>query len=416
MFLALLTTAALGLAAPPSLCEAARAPLTTALSRLHGVAALGRVGPYLSAEALRPFLVARSDELGAYLAVGRSRHAAALRLLRSPPAEGNPIGRGLGLLALGDPAQMELLKTTLKRGPVELRRALATALAALPQNRPRMVLYPAMGDSDPEVRLTSAEVMLLRGSRRAVNTLRALSVVPAFRVRAIDALLGMHALSRRDGARLGLPWSATVEARALWPITRRGIRRLPRKLSTGDRAKRAGVWAVIAATGEFSPLTLLKLARRNVHRYGGEVRQEAVMARLLSGEAGALGAGALTPAAARVLLAFGALPRRELDERSATAIAHALDAAIRARSLKPQVVRRVLSLIDAAHPPAAVWLARRLLIRSPEPLLLQQVVELLGKAGAAQDLPRLLGKLGKADPPLASRLYVAISELCARQP
>lgn len=361
---------------------------------------------------------------GAYLALGLSRLAPALRAIRAtpPPKGGDALSWSLAMLALGDAAGTGTISRALLSEPLSTRRMTAEALAKMPQKRPRTILYQGLTDEDPQVRLTAAEVHVRHYSRRARRVLVEMlsSPVEAYRIRAARALAEQrHRFRPEELSALPAP---VVGPAFVANAARRGrIAKLARvQLNSSKAEARGAALAALVAIGAESPAAVARWEKRTKARFGPDVSGQAAMASALLGTAGVEALDALepelVPAAAAVLWAFTGAgpPRNRLEPDHAHLLARVVERWIVQGFLDDARQAQVLSAMAAADPLAGLSLARARVL-GPEGAALEAALEVMARTAAERDVPALMAAARRAkDPALRAQAWRAASEVCRR--
>lgn len=387
------------------------------------------LGPYYSAGAVTKLLeTARSGPedavRGAYLGLGLSRLAPALRAIRTTPPKGRSarLSWSLAMLALGDAAGTGTISAALSSGSVSTRRSIAEALAKMPQKRPRMILYHGLTDEDAQVRLTAAEVHVRHYSRRARRVLVEMlsSPIESFRIRAARALDAQghrfrpESLSKLPSAVAGPAFVANA--------TKRGrIAKLARsQLNSAKPEARGAALAALVAIGAESPAAIARWARRGKARFGADVTGQAAMATALLGPRGVDALGeldpALVPAAAGVLWAFTGAgpPVNRLEPDHAHLLARVVERWIVQGFLEDPLQARVLTAMAAADPLAGLSLARARVL-GPEGDALTAALQVMADTAVERDVPALMAAARRAeDPAIQAQAWRAAAEVCRR--
>lgn len=416
--------------AGPALCARAEAAVASVLRGPLDPEARLDLAPFAPASALDDLLRAAKGAEGlaavdAYMAIGLSRHAAALEALRAlppPPSAEARVAAALALLALGDGAGTGTVAAALSEGPAPLRRRTAEALARMRQTRPRHMLYDAMRDEDPMVRLVSAEVQVRYRSRRARRVLRELLEAgpePA-RARAAAALFEVRArFADAEIARLPEALRGPALVRSYVSL-RKNPRKMRSLLPSRDAARRAGAFAALVAAGGVSPGLLKRYAKVAVAARGPEAEAQLTMALALLGEEDALEALAgldapAAKAAADVLWAFSAAPTpyHQLDPDHAARLGRAVQGWWRAGHLDPEREAQTLEALARADRDLGSTLARARADGGPGPAF-DVALSVLRAEGRAADAERLLGRLGTLPPSAAAAAVLTATAVCAR--
>ncbi len=331
-------------------------------------------------------------------AVGLGRQEAALRRIRGfrPRSPDHRLGRALGLLALGDVTGTGTVTAALAEGRLEVRRAVAAALSAMPATVPRRLSYPALADDDPLVALPLAELHVRRGSRRARVALERLLLEPAHRAEAGRILLDLG-FTVRSAELATLPEDLRRRA-AVERLARAGPRM---HFTDADRAVWSAAFAVAAAQSMLPSqieAAAVRLQRRDPDAGAGALAAVA----LLRGRAAVdwPPKGPAAAAAAAVIDAYARLPGAVLDDETAGAVqAAVLSWTVEARDVG------LLALARLAPGPARS--AARSLIGQGS----AAAVAVLARHGGPADASALLAVKG---PDLLGAAVTAAARVCRR--
>jgi HEAT repeat protein len=388
------------------------------------------LAPHFSPAALDELLrVARTGPAplahGAYMALGLSRLAAGLKRLRAepPPPADRRLSWSLAMLALGDGTGTGTITAALVRGPLEQRRMVAHALALMPQKRPRTILYEALVDEDPQVRLTAAEVHVRFWSHRARRVLIEMMSDrdPVLAERAALALYEQDHRFRPEEL-AGLPEGVAAPALVANAVKRvRVARSVKSQLMHTKRIVRSSALAALVALGAMdAPREVQAWARRARPRFGNEVDGQAAMAIALKNAVGVEGllkleAGAV-PSAAQVLWAFAGAgaPYNQLDPEHARSLESAVESWVAQGLLDDRAQSRVLEAMAATDPLAGLALARSRAV-GPEGGALLTALAIIERIGGSADV-QVLSTVAKktTNPRTRAAAWRAGSEVCRR--
>lgn len=356
-----------------------------------------------------------------YVALGLSRHARVLKQLRDlpQPKTQEKLGRALGLLALGDATGTGTVSWALINGPVELRRSTAWALSRMEQVRPRRMLFEAMVDPDPEVRLIGAEIHVHRYSRRARKVLRELLTGP-HSARAAAAMYNAQVGFRaEDLPRLPDHLRGPVLIRLNPPHRKRSPQKLRTRLASKDAFVRAGAFAGLAAAAT-PPAMLKRYARTALKSRGVLAEAQLRMSLALLGDAESIETlQALdrdsARAAADVLWAFSSAraPHHRLDAGHAAKIARGVESWMKRGFLEPFREAQMIRALQRAHVPVGVRLSRTRL-SGGQGLGLAAALQILSADGRGADSDRILSALPRLGPAITVQALKAARALCAR--
>lgn len=427
--LALAPASALGAGDP---CEAVRTAARGLLRQPIPAEARLELAPLAPVAAVPDLLAnargaqAVSSALSSYMALGLSRHADALKRLRGlpPPPPAERLGRALALLALGDASGTGTVAWGLTEAPVEVRRQTASMLARMRQVRPRRLLYEALTDEDPEVRLIAAEVNVKHYSRRARRVLGALLTQgPApLRARAAQALYDVgRRFGPKDLAALPPRLRGPSVVRAHLASRRPNPRVMRNLLPSRDDAVRAGAFASLVAAGGTSASLLKRYAKVAVASRGVAAQAQLSMALALLGETPPLDALAALPsagagAAVEVLWAFcqAPAPHHRLDPEHAARLASVFEAWTQQARLDPDHQARALVALARAEPSVGLRLARTLISAGGPGPAWTAALRIVAEQGGAPDAQVLLSRLGVLPPEAAASAVRAAGAVCGR--
>lgn len=390
--------------------------------------ALVRLAPSVGAQAV-PALIQRTkstDEeiaFSAFLAIGLSRHADALRLLRDAPRPKSPVvrlGRSLALLAIGDGAETATISHALYEGTVGERRRTAAALAQMPQKRPQLMLFAALEDPDELVRLEAARV-LWSGSarvRRVLTETFKSGSTTSIKSRAASAMLRAgYGFRPEDMAAL----TAAQKMRATIGDAARGrrlsLRSLSAQIRSSDPLLRAAAFAAVAlAGGADSPAQLKKLEKTLMPK---EPIPEAIAALALI-DAGSVKtletldrAGIERALAVFYVFSSANLARAQLDPDHAGQLARVAEAWIARGELDETSTARAIRTMERFDPFAGLLLARARL-SGEDGRSVRAAVRVIGRSGSLGDLPPLVALAKKSSPQTRSEALRAAARVCAR--
>ncbi len=411
----------------PEVCEQVRSRIDETAPTIGDTARLLVLAPYLS-EATAPKLLTRAKTSSSarsavelYLAIGLSRHASNLKRLRDEPRATRRelrLGQAIARFALGDGTLTGTIAKALYEGSVDERRATAHALSLMRQKRPQIMLYDALQDPDPEVRLAAGRVHYPRRSRRARRVLLELLESGAPEIREdVAGLLVEHHHRFSNGA----PLPDRLRGRVLVDTavrSRSGARTARVQLMSRDAVERRAAFATLAGLGTYSVKTLARLAAKPKARYGDVVEAELTMALALMGDTASIHAlpkleKVNAEAAAEVLFSFSGAkaPYSQLDFDHAASLARAIEPWV-VRGVVSQITqRRIYDALDRAESNAAAALARSRLA-GPSGAGLAAAIRVLSQAGTTRDVPILIAV---ADRKVSVRVegYAAAAAICA---
>lgn len=408
-------------------CRSVQRTIDVEAASTNDPRALVRLAPSVGAQAV-PALIQRTksaDEeiaFSAFLAIGLSRHADALRLLRDAPRPKSPVvrlGRSLALLAIGDGTETATISHALYEGTVGERRRTAAALAQMRQKRPQLMLFAALEDPDELVRLEAARV-LWSGSarvRRVLTETFKSGSTTAVKSRAASAMLRAgYGFRPEDMASL----SASQKMRATIGDAARGRRLSLRSLSAQIRAAdpllRAAAFAAVALAGADSPAQLKKLEKTLMPK---EPIPEAIAALALIDAANVKALETLDRAGIeRALAVFyvftsANLARAQLDPDHAGQIARVAEGWIARDQLDEASVARAIRIMERFDPFAGLLLARARL-SSADGKAVRAAVRVIGRSGSLGDLPPLVALAKNSSPQTRSEALRAAARVCAR--
>jgi hypothetical protein len=387
------------------------------------------LAPHFSPSALDTLLhVARSGPMvtaqGAYLGLGMSRLATGLQRLRTdvPPAD-RRLAWSLAMLAFGDAVATGTISRALVQGPVEQRRMVAEALAMMSQKRPRTILYEALVDDDPQVRLTAAEVHVRFWSHRARRVLiEMLSEKDQARAeRAARALFEQDHRFRPEELAT-LPEGVVAQALVSNAVKRSRVAKSMKTQLMHHKpiVRSSALAALIASGGLDAPKGVTAWAKRARPKFGEEVDGQAAMAIALKSPAGGEQLSKLAPAAvpsaAQVLWAFSGAgsPHNQLEPERARSIEQAMEQWIAQGLLDDPTQARVLEAMVSTDAPAGRALARSR-AGGAEGRALMTALSILERVGVDEDVP-LLSAAGKKtrDPKVRAAAWRAAAVVCKR--
>lgn len=384
-----------------------------------------RLAPFYSENAVAS-LLSRRDSYSVFraarLALGLSKHAKGLRKLKEkPPSASERLPNAVALLALGDGSESATIAHHLFEGKAPTRRWLVSALSNMPHKRPRMLLYQAMQDPDPVVRMVSAEVSLRYGSRRARRVLRKLlkEGPKPYRVQVAQSLLmRRHRFAPDELAKL--PESFQVQAIVGSEIRRAKLRSTRLQALSSYAPRRSAALAILAASGLESVAGFKRLAPRLRKKFGPSADAEVTMALALLNDPKALSAlpglpTELAMSAERVLWGFSGagVPYNRLGVEHSIALARALEGWVVRGNLSSRAQARAMRALEAAESTGALLLARARLMGPPGAALLT-AIKLVGNYGTARDIQPLIavGQRGPAE--VSTEAWRAAALLCRR--
>lgn len=365
------------------------------------------LAPFLGEAAVKPLLArartatTASEATTVYLAVGLSRHASSLAALAKEPRDDVAfvrLGQAIARLALGDATLSGTVAAALYEGPVTVRRRTAEALTYMEQTRPRVMLYDALHDDDPEVQLAAGRVHFPRRSRRARRVLLELLDDGAPEIKEAVAEVLVENRYRFSPATAG-PLPDPLRGRALVDAairSSRGARTLRIQLLSRDPVERRAGFAGLAALGAVTPAYLERLAARPKTVFGSVVEGELTMALALMGDAASVQKLATlerdsAEAAAEVLFSFSGAraPYSQLDFEHAASLARALEGWVVRGVVSDATQGRLYRALYRAEPNAAAALARARLA-GPFGRGLVAALRVLASTGRSADIPLLL--------------------------
>lgn len=388
------------------------------------------LGPVAPERVVPALLAAARSSTGAasrasFLALGFSRHATALKALRDlrEVGSGQRLGRALALLALGDGSESGTVAWALYRGPVEVRRSTARVLAEMEQSRPRRMLFEAMLDEDPQVRLTAAEVQIHRYSRRARRVLHELMVQgpEPLVAPAAQALYATNIPFRTDELqRLPDPLKGPMQVRLHMASRRRSAQSLKGKLPSTDRFVRAGAFAALAVSGDASAAVVRRFAKVALAARGASAEAQLRMCLALMGDAEAIETlvalqGEEARAAVDVFWAFSGARASDhrLDAEHAAKLARGVESWLQRGFLDPVREAQVIEALHRADPLVGLQVARRRLVGGPGAGW-QAALEVVRLSGIGADSDALLRQLPTLAATDAARALRVARAVCAR--
>ncbi len=400
-------------AAPPAPCAVVNNLVETEAKQALTERAWAELAPHLTKASIAGLLQKKESEHRwlVHQALGLSKSAEALGALRGPGAVDLPAS--LALLALGDDSGTSTVAPALFERDVTTRRRTARALARLEQARPRIMLYKALRDEDPAVRLVAAEVHAIRGSRRARRVLddlledKKFGREPARILYESGGRTGLERIRHLDPSIRG-----RVVVREAVRSRRLTINRLRRMVKERDPVMRAGVLAALA---------LRPVSAKRVRLWARAVPTgELTMTLALMGEMDAVDQLGLLPpeeipGAVEVIWAYAGagVHRARLDRELARSIARAVSSW--KQGVAPDDVVRMLDALHTAVPEAGAAWARVLLATTDEAKVRQAAARLLRRAGHYQDVMPLLTALkATQDPDARASLLSAAARICGR--
>jgi hypothetical protein len=394
--------------------------------------ALMRLAPYVGANAV-PALLSRAkggDEeiaVAAYLAIGLSRHAESLRLLRDAPRPKSPrvrLGRSLALLAIGDGAESSTISHYLYEGTVGERRFTATSLSLMRQKRPQIMLYSSLEDPDELVRLEAARFLIPTQSVRARRSLIDLfksGSTAQIRNRAANALLKSgHGFRSEELIQL----KPAQRIRATMYDATRGrkisLRTLSGQIRSNDPLTRAAAFAAVALLGAETPAHLKRIEKTLTPKANDVPSPEALVTLALLNDSVSLKAletfdrqGA--ERAVMVLYAFGVAgnARSQLEPEHAGQIARAVESWMMRMLIGEHDIARALVTMERLDPLAGLLLARTRLLGA-DGRSQRTAVRVIGRSGSLGDVAPLADLAKRGSPSTRSAALVSAARVCAR--
>ena len=361
---------------------------------------------------------------GAYMALGLSRLATGLQRLRTEPVPADRrLSWSLAMLAFGDAAGTATVARALVEGTLETRRLVSGALAQMPQKRPRTILYEALIDDDPQVRLTAAEVHVRFWSHRARRVLIEMlsDRDPARAERAARALFEQDHRFRPEEL-ASLPEGVVAQALVSNAVKRARVAKTVRsQLMHPKPIVRSSALAALIATGGIdAPKGVTQWARRARPKFGEEVDGQAAMAIALKSAAGVDPLGKLGPtavaSAVQVLWAFSGAgaPYNQLEPEHARSIERVIEGWIAQGLLDEPTQARVLEAMAQTDQLAGLALARARLV-GPEGRGSFTALSIILRYGGPADVPVLSSVAKKTrDPKIRASAWRAAAEVCKR--
>ncbi|MCK6546044.1 HEAT repeat domain-containing protein [Myxococcota bacterium] len=385
-----------------------------------------RLAPFTTQAAVTAMLRAAEGSSSAadaafdrFLALGLTRQAEALRLLRraSPPSPATRMGRALGLLALGDGAETATIARVLYEGSAEDRRRTARALAAMRQKRPELLLYDALEDADPIVRLEAARALAESGAVRArrvlVDVLR--SKDPALAPRAARALARQGYDFRPDELPLLSPeLRLDVVAADAHRARRAAPAMLAAQTRSPDDTARAAAFAAIATTGLEGNTPLKKQLPKAPELPSAEL----ATALALAGDAAVIPRlveldKADAERAIRIVFAFARISEEHDDELPAR-VARIVEAWLARGALDEPHTAMALRAVERLDPALALGVARKRLAGAPDGPSFARAIRVAGRHGTTDDLATLKTLHPKLKGKARAALWRAAARICAR--
>jgi hypothetical protein len=387
------------------------------------------LAPHFSPGALDAlFRIAKSGQMptahGAYMALGLSKLATGLQRLRTePPPPDRRLSWSLAMLAFGDGVGTTTITRALVHGHLDQRRMVADALAMMPQKRPRTILYEALVDDDPQVRLLAAEVHVRFWSHRAKRVL--IEMVSdrdqTLAERAARSLFEQdHRFRPEELARL--PEAVAAPALVANAVKRVRVANAVRGqlMHAKPLVRSSALAALIAIGGMDAPKGVNAWAKRARPKFGEEVDGQAAMAIALKNTVGVEGltklAPTAVPSAAQVLWAFSGAgaPHNQLEPDHARSLEAAIETWIAQGLLDDPTQARVLEAMATTDPFAGLALARARVV-GPEGRAQMMALDIIARLGGSADISVLSSVAKKAtNPRVRAASWRAASEVCRR--
>jgi HEAT repeat protein len=387
------------------------------------------LAPHFSPVALDAlFRIAKNGQMptahGAYMALGLSKLATGLQRLRTePPPPDRRLSWSLAMLAFGDGVGTTTITRALVHGHLDQRRMVADALAMMPQKRPRTILYEALVDDDPQVRLTAAEVHVRFWSHRARRVL--IEMVSdrdqTLAERAARSLFEQdHRFRPEELARL--PEAVAAPALVANAVKRVRVANAVRGqlMHAKPLVRSSALAALIAIGGMDAPKGVNAWAKRARPKFGEEVDGQAAMAIALKNTVGVEGltklAPTAVPSAAQVLWAFSGAgaPHNQLEPDHARSLEAAIETWIAQGLLDDPTQARVLEAMATTDPYAGLALARARVVGA-EGRAQTMALNIIARLGGITDVPVLSSVAKKAtNPRVRAASWRAASEVCRR--
>lgn len=391
------------------------------------------LGGHISERSLEPLLrlgQARSDPdavIASYLAIGLSRHAAALRMLRAAPPRferAHQLGHALALFALGEGSATASIALVLARGVAADRRRVAEALALMPQARPRIMLHEALSDADEQVRLAAAALEVKLGNRRARKT--ALQLLGSASPEVVERTARVLLSSRLEPAPLEdlprFPPDLRAQGMVRWALR---LERPPRsvlrpRVLSSDPVERAGAIAALVASRGVDANELLGLARAIGVKHGA-VAEAAVSAGLaLLGRSELYDAisGADAVLGKEIARVLGALAGArglytELAPEDARSVGRAVASWVERGMVDDQDVGKSIEGLAAIDPAAALFAARARLEGTEGPGLVP-ALRVIAQHGGPLDLAAVVRVAREEHGPVRTEAWIAAARVCSR--
>lgn len=398
--------------------------------RLSDGRTLSRLAPYMGDSAaadLGVHLAAGDDErrYDILMALFATRQGSALRVASQPLADPGPLahlGRALALLGLGNGSETGTIAFALAAGPIELRRRAARALGQMRQVRPQTMLYEALEDEDPEVRLWAGRSLLPTGSTKARRALVDLARVGprVIRLRAARTLADERVRTRpEDLDKLPEPMRGRLLVSEVARGRRAIDRRLPSMLGDADGLRRAAAFAALAFAE--SPVRMRKLASTAVKRFGAAAEAELGMALALAGEADGYAAldkadAAAAGQAVAVLWAFTGAGERRASRpvEDARRIAKRVERWLKSGRLGDKEASRALRALEVLDPSTAAETAR-VRLRAGDGWGLRTSLRILGRHGEDDDVPLVVAAANRElEARTQAEAWRAAARICVR--
>lgn len=414
--------------APPASCKNVAEAVKAGARELSAAGALSRIAPYMHPDSVsvlgERLAASREPGFGLWLAIGRTQDASALiavRRLRPSRSLEDRTAHALALLALGDGSETGTISAVLSSGPEPLRLRAVSELSGLWGARPRDLLYPALEDPSPAVRLVVAR-HLSSWSTKARRKLQELAdgPDPELRVQALETLV-------ERGQRLPLDrvqrLSPGYRARALTREASRGntlaLRELRQDLRSSDATVRTLALAGLAALGSDSADALAKLASKA--RPAGDLEPELSAALMLLGDRTAperLRAADPEglPRVVEVLWHYtnSKLKTAQADATQLAGFLPVAEAWLQGAKLPDPVAAQLFQVVEGLDPELALRVARGRISGSAGPGF-ERACHSLARAGSAEDVSPLLAAARRlSDEEAKAAALAAAARICAR--